>query len=150
MNINDTSLVTHLTSATLPLLGAYTTQDATALPYDAGGAHAKRVSCVVTYAKGAAAATGQVRLRPRWTLSGGTEADQAIVDVGAVTPAEPFGGVRAYQMTIDGPRYTTNGSFIVTLEVPAFATAFRLLACEIGDAANPGTCAIQVNASSVL
>lgn len=128
----------HLSSATLPAAGAFTSQTPYTVPEGVVS-----ITAYVTYTRGAAG--GQVKLRPQW--ANGTETAYET----AVSGSAASGGTLRNQIELReilGPIVDTASAvtFLVQFEVPAGCTTFAMYAAEFGVTGTPGTCAITLTA----
>lgn len=133
----------NLDAVALPAAGALTSQGYTALP-----GRARRLSAVVTYAKGAGAASGKARMQLQWQMLGGqaplSDVAETIIDAGTLNVSGSIGQSPEYALEILGPATSSTISFrMLSAEVPMLATGARVLAAEAGDTANPGTITVR-------
>ena len=135
---NRIARAVHLSSATLPAAGAFTSQTPYTIPEGVVS-----ITTYVVYTRGAAG--GQVKLRPQW--ANGTETAYET----AVSGSAASGGTLRNQIELReilGPIVDTASAvtFLVQFEVPAGCTTFALYAAEFGVTGTPGTCAITLTA----
>jgi hypothetical protein len=138
----------NLDAQALPGAGAFTDQAYSAIPPEA-----RRLSAVVSYAKGSGATTGQVALFLQWRLDAeGGNLDavyETVLDGATFTVTGPSAAVPEYAFQVNGPPTTTSIAFrALSVEVPVKAIGARLVAAEIGDAANPGTITARLYTSN--
>lgn len=114
----------------------------------------RRMSLIVSYTKGAAAASGNAVFRVQWRIAAGapeglvTDVYETVIDGTTVTKADPFLLNPEYAYSIAGPITTTSIAFrLLSVEVPIMATGVRVLAAELGDTVNPGTITIRAYTS---
>jgi hypothetical protein len=135
---NRIARTAHLSSATLPAAGAFTSQTPYTIPEGVVS-----ITTYVVYTRGAAG--GQVKLRPQW--ANGTETAYET----AVSGSAASGGTLRNQIELRellGPIVDTASAvtFLVQFDVPAGCTTFALYAAESGVTGTPGTCAITITA----
>lgn len=129
----------NLDAVALPGAGAFGSPTYTPIP-----PKSRRLSLIVTYAKGAGATSGSVVLRLQWQLTAGSgpldDVYETLIDGSTLTKSTSFASAPEYAFAVVGPPTTTSISFrALSVEVPILAVAARVLAAEIGDTANPGT-----------
>ncbi len=131
--------VAHLASAALPGAGAYTNQSAYSIPDGA-----QFITCWIAYTRGAAGGYAKFKAM----LGNGTEESACPVVDPVITVVQPHGRTLFYPNELVGPTPPDASAvgWIVTFDVRGGATAFRLLAAELGVTATPGTCAIALTA----
>lgn len=135
----------NLDGVLLPAAGAFTAQVYSTIP-----ALSRRLSIVVSYVKGASAVSGNGVFIVQWTIQGGApegaikDVYETVIDGTTVVKADPLLQNPEYAYSVAGPITTSSITFrLLSLEVPVGATAFRVLAAELGDTAHPGTVTVR-------
>jgi hypothetical protein len=137
-------------SGVLPAAGAFTDQAYEKLPQP----NPRRLSVAVKYTAAVAAVNGQAKFKFQWQIAGTPGFFETLIDSSSPTVAQPNATVPEYELVVKSPVYTPAGTVglfrLISLEVPSAATAFRVLAAEVGDTVHPGTVEIQCASSDVI
>jgi len=131
-------LQTLIASAALPLLSAFTPGVADLPP------GTKRVTCWITYTRGAAGGYPAFRASSRPVASGAYHRTP-ILDLSSFAAAAPNGAMNFYLEQLLGPIPADAAAitYELTFLIPANAVQFQLEVAELGVPATPGTVAVN-------
>lgn len=137
----------NLDALVLPAASAFTNQAYTPIP-----PQSRRMSIIASYAKAAAAVSGQAAFTLQWKFPGGvTDVYESVIDGTSSSVAAPFLVNPEYGWQLNGPVISTSLTFrVLSVEVPVRALAARVLVAEVGDAAHPGTVSVMLYTSSLF